>query len=76
MQVESVPVRALDRRETFHTGPSELFRAAGGMLRPETLGPDTLGRHPTTRSIAPSAAAQPSWDGFSHASEYDVAERQ
>jgi hypothetical protein len=57
-------------------GHQKLFRAAGGMLRPETLGPDTLGPPPTARSSTPSAAAQPSWDGFSHAFEYHVAERQ
>jgi hypothetical protein len=28
------------------------------------------------RSIASSAASQPSWDVFSHASDYDVAEQQ
>ena len=44
-----------------------LFWAAGQL--PED-------RHPAARSIAPSAAAQPSWDVFSHASDYDVAEQQ
>jgi hypothetical protein len=33
-------------------------------------------RHPAARAIAPSAGAHPSWDVFSHASEYDVADQQ
>jgi hypothetical protein len=45
----------------------DLFRAAGQ---------ETGEREPAARSIAPSAAAQPSWDVFSHGSEYDVAEQQ
>jgi hypothetical protein len=53
-----------DRRATQHHG---LFRAAGQQRED---------RHPTARSIAPRAAAQPSWDVFSHASDYDVAEQQ
>lgn len=44
-----------------------LFRAAGQ---------ETGERDPAARSITPSAAAQPSWDVFSHGSEYDVAEQQ
>jgi hypothetical protein len=53
-----------DRRPAQHHG---LFRAAG-QQRDD--------RHPAARSIAPSAAAQPSGDVFSHASDYDVAEQQ
>lgn len=53
-----------DRRPPQHHG---LFRAAGQQHKD---------RHPAPRSIAPSAAAQPSWDVFSHASDYDVAEQQ
>ncbi len=53
-----------DGRQAKHQG---LFRAAGQ---------EAGERHPAARSIAPSAAAQPSWDVFSHASEYDVAEQQ
>jgi hypothetical protein len=53
-----------DGRQVAHQG---LFRAAGQ---------EAEERDPAARSIAPSAAAQPSWDVFSHASEYDVAEQQ
>ncbi|HEV7828714.1 MAG TPA: hypothetical protein VGP04_07650 [Pseudonocardiaceae bacterium] len=53
-----------DGRQVAHQG---VFRAAG-----QEVGE----RDPAARSIAPSAAAQPSWDMFSHASEYDVAEQQ
>jgi hypothetical protein len=53
-----------DGRQAKHQG---LFRAAGQ---------DARERHPAARFIAPGAAAQPSWDVFSHASEYDVAEQQ
>lgn len=53
-----------DGRQAKHQG---LFRAA---VHPAQQ------RHPTARSIASSAAAQPSWDVFSHASEYDIAEQQ
>jgi hypothetical protein len=53
-----------DRRSPQHHG---LFRAAGQQAQD---------RDPAARSIAPSAAAQPCWDVFSHASEYDVAEQQ
>ena len=53
-----------DRRPAQHHG---LFRAAGQQRED---------RHPAARSIAPSAAAQPSWDVFSHASDSDVAEQQ
>lgn len=53
-----------DGRHAKHQG---LFRTAG-----QPAGE----RDPATRSIAPSAAAQPSWDVFSHASEYDIAEQQ
>ena len=53
-----------DRRPVQHHG---LFRAAG--QQPED-------RHPAAQRIAPSAAWQPSWDVFSHASDYDVAEQQ
>ena len=53
-----------DGRQAKHQG---LFRAAG-----QGAGE----RDPAARSIAPSAAAQPSWDVFSHASEYDIAEQQ
>jgi hypothetical protein len=53
-----------DGRQVAHQG---LFRAAGQ---------EAGERDPAARSIAPSAAAQPSWDVFSHASEYDVAEQQ
>ena len=45
----------------------DLFRVAGR---------DAGQRDPAARSIAPSPAAQPSWDVFSHGSEYDVAEQQ
>jgi hypothetical protein len=51
-------------RQVGHQG---LFRVAGQ---------ETGERDPAARSIAPSAAAQPSWDVFSHGSEYDVAEQQ
>jgi len=50
-----------DDRQAKHQG---LFRAAG---------PGSGEQHPKARSIV---AAQPSWDVFSHASEYDVAEQQ
>lgn len=53
-----------DRQQAQHHG---LFCAAGQQAED---------RHPVALSIAPSAAAQPSWDVFSHASEYDVAEQQ
>jgi hypothetical protein len=53
-----------DRRPAQHHG---FFRAAG--QQPED-------HRPAARSIASSAAAQPSWDVFSHASDYDVAEQQ
>jgi hypothetical protein len=53
-----------DGRQVAHQG---LFRAAGQ---------ETGQRDPAVRSTAPSTAAQPSWDVFSHASEYDVAEQQ
>jgi hypothetical protein len=53
-----------DRRPAQHYG---LFRAAGQQHED---------RHPAARSIAPGAAAQPSWDVFSHASDYDVTEQQ
>jgi hypothetical protein len=45
----------------------DLFRVAGQ---------EAGQRDPAARSVAPSAAAQPSWDVFSHGSEYDVAEQQ
>jgi hypothetical protein len=51
-------------RQVEHQG---LFRAAGQ---------ETGEREPAARSIAPSAGARPSWDVFSHGSEYDVAEHQ
>lgn len=53
-----------DGRQTAHQG---LFRAAGQ---------EAEDQHPAARSITPSGAAHPSWDVFSHASEYDVAEQQ
>lgn len=53
-----------DGRQAKHRG---LFRAAG-----QEVGE----RHPAARPITPSDVAQPSWDVFSHASEYDVAELQ
>jgi hypothetical protein len=53
-----------DGRQAEHQG---LFHAAGQ---------EAGERDPAARSIAPSAAAQPSWDVFSHASESDVAEQQ
>jgi hypothetical protein len=53
-----------DRRQVQH---HSLFRAAD---------PQAEDRHPATRSITLSAAAHPSGDVFSHASEYDVAEQQ
>jgi hypothetical protein len=53
-----------DRRPAQHHG---LFRAAG-QQRDD--------RHPAARSIVPSAAAQPFWNVFSHASDYDIAEQQ
>jgi hypothetical protein len=53
-----------DGRQVAYQG---LFRAAGQ---------EAGERDPGARSIAPSVAAQPSWDVFSHGSEYDVAERQ
>jgi hypothetical protein len=53
-----------DGRQVAHQG---LFRVAGQ---------DAGERDPAARSIAPSAAAQPSWDVFSHGSEYDVVEQQ
>jgi hypothetical protein len=53
-----------DVRQVAHQG---IFRAAGQ---------ETGERDPAARSIAPSAAGQPSWDVFSHGSEYDVAEQQ
>jgi hypothetical protein len=45
----------------------DLFRVAGQ---------EAGQRDPAARSVAPSAAAQPSWDVFSHGYEYDVAEKQ
>jgi hypothetical protein len=65
----------LTQQSSRHTQPEDrrpaqphgLFHAAG--QQPED-------RHPAARSIAPCAAAQPSWDVFSHASDYDVAEQQ
>jgi hypothetical protein len=51
-------------RQVAHQG---LFRVAGQQAGE---------RDPAARSIAPSTAAQPSKDVFSHASEYDVAEQQ
>jgi hypothetical protein len=53
-----------DGRQVAHQA---LFRAAGQ---------DAGERDPAARSIAASIAAQPSWDVFSHGSEYDVAEQQ
>lgn len=50
-----------DDRQAQHQG---LFRAAG---------PGIGERPPKAQSIA---AVQPSWEVFSHASEYDVAEQQ
>jgi hypothetical protein len=52
-----------DGRQVAHQG---LFRAAEH---------EAGQRDPAARCIAPSAAAQPSWEVFSHASEYDVAEQ-
>jgi hypothetical protein len=54
-----------DGRQVAHQG---LFRVAGRKEAGE--------QDPAARSIAPTAAAQPSWDVFSHGSEYDVAEQQ
>jgi hypothetical protein len=45
----------------------DLFHAAGQ---------EAQDRHPTGRPTAPRPAAHPSWDVFSHASEYDVADQQ
>ncbi|HEX4102860.1 MAG TPA: hypothetical protein VHY21_20325 [Pseudonocardiaceae bacterium] len=53
-----------DGRQVAHQG---LFRVAGQ---------EAGQRDPAARSVAPSAAAQPSWDVFSHGSDYDVAEQQ
>jgi hypothetical protein len=53
-----------DGRQVAHQG---LFRAAGR---------EAGERDSATPSIAPNAAGQPSWDVFSHGSEYDVAEQQ
>jgi hypothetical protein len=53
-----------DRREAQRHG---LFRAAGQLAEDQ---------HAAARSIASGATAQPSWDVFSHASEYDVVEQQ
>ena len=53
-----------DGRQVARQG---LFRAAGQ---------ETGERDSAARSRAPSVAAQPSWDVFSHGSEYDVAEQQ
>jgi hypothetical protein len=53
-----------DRREAQHHG---LFRAAGQLAEDQ---------HAAGRPIASGASAQPSWDVFSHASEYDVMEQQ
>jgi hypothetical protein len=53
-----------DRRPVQHQG---LFRAAG--QQPGD-------RHSAARSLAHNAASRPSWDVFSQASEYDVAEQQ
>lgn len=57
-------IQSDDRRQAQ---PRGLFRAAGQLAKD---------RHPAARSIAPGAGAQPSWDVFSHASEYDVVEQQ
>jgi hypothetical protein len=53
-----------DRRQAQQHG---LFRAAGQLAEDQ---------HAAARSIASGATSQPSWDVFSHASEYDVAEQQ
>jgi hypothetical protein len=53
-----------DGRQVAHQG---LFRVAGK---------EAGEQDPAARSIAPTAAAQPSWEVFSHGSEYDVAEQQ
>jgi len=53
-----------DGRQVTH---QDLFRAAGQK---------TEERDPAARSITPTAAGQPSWDVFSHGSEYDVAEQR
>jgi hypothetical protein len=53
--------------EGRQTAPQGLFHAAGQQAQDQ---------HPTTRSITPRSAAQPSEDVFSHASAYDVAEQQ
>jgi hypothetical protein len=53
---------------------TEQFSRHQGLFR--VAGQEAGERDPAARSIAPSAAAQPSWDVFSHGSEYDVAEQQ
>jgi hypothetical protein len=53
-----------DGRQVGHQG---LFRVAGQ---------ETGEQDSAARSFAPSVAAQPSWDVFSHGSDYDVAEQQ
>jgi hypothetical protein len=53
-----------DGRLVGHQG---LFRVAGQ---------EAGQRDPAARSVAPGVAAQPSWDVFSHGSDYDVAEQQ
>jgi hypothetical protein len=53
-----------DGRQAKHQG---LFHAAGQQAQD---------RHPAGRPIALRTAAHPSWDVFSHASEYDVADQQ
>jgi hypothetical protein len=60
----SLNIHSDDRRQAQQHG---LFRAA------DQLAED---HHASARSIASGAAAQPSWDVFSHASEYDVTEQQ
>jgi hypothetical protein len=61
----SLNIHSDDRRQAQQHG---LFRAADQLAEDQ---------HASARSIAPGgAAAQPSWDVFSHASEYDVAEQQ
>jgi hypothetical protein len=62
---EQIPRRTQpdDDRQAKHQG---IVRVAG----------EAQNRHSADRSIAPSTAAQPSLDVFSHAGEYDVAEQQ
>lgn len=54
-----------DDRQSQHHG---LFRAADEQAEDR--------RHPAARSSTPNAVTNPSWDVFSHASEYDVAEQE